>query len=101
MVTKEEYKALREGAARRVMDKLEEIADIVKGLREEVGGRAMEAKDVSLMIDLNTGQKTVSAYKYHEEKDRRSEYLIDSNMIDGRFYPDGIANITKFIGEEE
>ena len=96
MVTKEEYAALREGAARRIFEKTEEIADIVKGLREKIGGEALEANDVSIMIDLETGQQSVSAYKYVEGG---SPHILDASVINGTFYPDGLRT-AKFIGEE-
>ena len=96
MVTKEEYAALREGAARRILEKMEEIADIVKGLREEIGGEALEASDVSIMIDLDTGQQSISAYKYVEGG---SPHILDANVINGTFYPDGLSKV-KFFGEE-
>ena len=97
MLTKEEYAALREGAARRVFEKAEEIADIIKGLREEIGGEALEVNDVSIRIDVDTGQKGVSAYKYIEDN---SKYILDANVIRGNFYPDGLAK-KKFVGEME
>lgn len=96
MVTKEEYKALREGTARRVLEKMEEIADVVRELREEIGGEALEANDVSIMIDLETGQQSVSAYKYIKGG---SKHILDANVINGTFYPDGLSKV-KFIGEE-
>ena len=97
MVTKEEYAALREGAARRIFEKAEEIADIIRELREEIGGEALEANDVSIMIDLETGQQSVSAYKYVAGG---SPHILDASVINGTFYPDGITK-TKFLGEVE
>ena len=98
-MNKEEYKALREGYSKQVIEKLDEITEILKRFKEEVGDEIKDANHVSLYVNLEEGNKQILVFR-DRAADRDNRYVMYADVVSGETYPDGIIPPKHFIGED-